>query len=130
MKLKILLLILVTLFFPSSQAFAEGYGGGYKYIDGGWIYTNSVIPLSAAKQKEGGFVNASNIELSRLKMGKSYKTNILGLVEIGDAGIKTAAKNGNITKIHYTEVNKHKVYIPLLFVPIYVDRLETVVYGE
>ena len=129
MKIKKLFIVLAFLFvIPPS--FAEGFGGGYKYYDGGFIYTNATLPLSAKKRNEENFVNVSNVNLSSLKQGKSSKTNILGLVEVGDAGIMAAAKNGGIEKIHYVETNKHKVYVPLLFIPIYVDKLETTVYGE
>lgn len=132
MRLRALISAFVLIFALNTCAYAEGYGRGYKYVDGGGIFTNSVIPLGAAKYKdsEDNFVNVSNIDLSRLKVGKSYKTNILKLIEIGDAGINAAAKNGHITKIHYVETKKNKVFIPLLFLPIHVDKVETVVYGE
>ncbi len=132
MKLRAIILTFALTFAINISVFAQGYGAGYKYVDGGGIFTNSVIPLGAAKYKdsEDNFVNVSNVDLSRLKVGKSYKTNILKLVEIGDAGIGAAAKNGNITKIHYVETKKNKVFIPLLFFPIHVDKVETVVYGE
>lgn len=129
MKIKKLFILLAFLF-ASTPCFAEGFGSGYRYYDGGFIYTNATLPLSAKKRNEENFVNISNINLSSLKQGKSSKTNILGLVEVGDAGIMAAAKNGGIEKIHYVETNKHKVYVPLLFIPIYVDKLETTVYGE
>ncbi len=128
MKLKILLMATLLLF--NTQAFAEGFGSGYNYTDGGLIYTNVTLPLSASKFKENNIVNVSNLNYSSLRQGKSSKINILKLVEIGDAGIMAAAKDGNIKKIHYVETKKQKVYVPLLFIPIYVDKLETTVYGE
>ena len=65
-----------------------------------------------------------------LKSGTSSRTNILGLVEIGNAGIYKAIKNGNIKKIHFVEYNIEKVYIPLVFIPIYFNTYVTTVYGE
>ena len=90
--------------------------------------TEETVRRDLEKLDKEGLV--SNVDLSRLKVGKSYKTNILKLIEIGDAGISAAAKNGHITKIHYVETKKNKVFIPLLFFPIHVDKVETVVYGE
>ena len=104
MKLKILLMATLLLF--NTQAFAEGFGSGYNYTDGGLIYTNVTLPLSASKFKENNIVNVSNLNYSSLRQGKSSKTNILKLVEIGDAGIMAAAKDCNIKKIHYVESKK------------------------
>ena len=54
MKIKKLFIVLAFLFvIPPS--FAEGFGGGYKYYDGGFIYTNATLPLSAKKRNEENF---------------------------------------------------------------------------
>lgn len=125
MRLRVLISAFVLIFALNTCVYAEGYGSGYKYVDGGGIFTNSVIPLGAAKYKdsEDNFVNVSNVDLSRLKVGKSYKTNILKLVEIGDAGIGAAAKNGNIKKISYIDVHEMTVFI-------FFKKITTTVYGE
>lgn len=118
----------------SNPAYCEGFG--YKYIDQGGIYTNATLPSSVAKEinlnSENGIVNVAdkNIDLSSLKKGVSSKANILGLIETGNAGIMAAARNGGISQILYSETKKTKVYIPLGFIPIYVDTLQTTVYGR
>ena len=47
-----------------------------------------------------------------------------------NAGIEKAAKQANITQIHYVDTTVSKVYIPLLFIPIYAKTTRTTVYGE
>ena len=65
----------------------------------------------------------------KLKKGVSYTDNFLGLMETGDGSIYKAAKNGNITKIHYIDKRTTKVYVPF-FIPVRVTRHLTIVYGE
>lgn len=65
----------------------------------------------------------------KLKKGVSYTDNFLGLIETGDGSIYKAAKNGNITKIHYIDKRTTKVYVPF-FIPVRVTRHLTIVYGE
>lgn len=123
-------------------AFASVGIGGYRYIEGGSFYNSVDIPLDAAKEgskeeiteSNDNIVNVSNEQLpefvKHLSVGESSKTNILGLIDIGDAGVYRAAKNGGIKKIHYVQVKKEKVYIPFIFIPIYFTKLVTNVYGE
>jgi len=94
------------------------------------LYQNIIIPFDVAKNVN--FNQSANLDTEKinLKKGTSSRTNVLGLVECGDAGILKAAKDGKITKIHYVEVNKEKLFIPLGFIPIYFDRYITNVYGE
>ena len=86
-----------------NPAFSEGFGagGGYAYVDGGGIYTNITLPSSVAKSVNFENIHqkhSKDINLSELRVGTSTTANILGLVQIGDAGIMAAAKNGNIKK--------------------------------
>ena len=69
-------------------------------------------------------------DLSKFKKGEAASHNFFNLIDIGNAGIDAAAKNGNIKKIHYVDTKVGKVYIPLFFIPIYVKETKTVVYGE
>jgi hypothetical protein len=96
------------------------------YYDKGAIFSGSTFPQSTA--------NAVNLpkqqNLQKLKTGYAAKTNFFGLVEIGDSGIDKAAKQANITQIHYVDTTVSKVYIPLLFIPIYAKTTRTTVYGE
>lgn len=96
------------------------------YYDKGAIFSGSTFPQSTA--------NAVNLpkqqKLQKLKTGYAAKTNFFGLVEIGDSGIDKAAKQANITQIHYVDTTVSKVYIPLLFIPIYAKTTRTTVYGE
>lgn len=133
MKNVCLFLFFCLVVFFQNPSFAEGYG--YKYFDNGGIYTNATLPKAVIKDvnnQKSNFVNVShsNIDLSKLKHGVSSRANVLGLVDVGDGGINKAALNGGITKIYHVDTQKVKVYIPLLFIPIYIDSIETHVYGE
>ena len=95
-----------------------------------------IIPASNKSVKKLQIIKTEDNQLitgpagKTLKSGTSSRTNILGLVEIGNAGINKAIKNGNITKIDFVEYNIEKVYIPLVFIPIYFNTYTTTVYGE
>ena len=121
---KIILLTFTCLFFNSLQANAS-LGWGYKYRDAGAIYAGTTIPQSVSRQTTSQRPNLNN-----LKSGESSARNILQLIEIGNASIDSAAKNGGITKIHYVDTQINKVYIPLVFLPIYTKEIKTIVYGE
>ena len=95
-------------------------------FDHGLIYSGSKFPQSVGKS-----INTPPPKnLEELKCGISTTSNILGLVETGNASIETAAKNGGITEIQYVDTKIRKVYIPILFIPIYVKETKTLVYGD
>ncbi len=98
--------------------------GGYKYFDLGGIYTNTTFPVDVSE------IQQDNIDLSKFKSGTATSHNILHLVDVGDSSIDMAAKKAGITKIHYVDSNTHKLFIPLVFIPIYVREQKTIVYGE
>lgn len=136
MKKIILSLCFCSLFLSSIEQ-AHAVGWGYRYIDGAGIYSDVVLPLDASKavnleNTDNDFVPVSNIDKSKteFKKGTSSRTNVLGLVEWGDAGIYKAAKDGKIKKIYYVEVNREKLYVPMGFIPVYFNRFITTVYGE
>lgn len=86
------------------------------------IYSGSTFVQSAAK------INANNASLvsgnlTKLKKGESATTNILGLVETGDASIAAAVKNGGISQISYIDVNEKMVFI-------FWRKVTITVYGE
>lgn len=95
------------------------------YFDYGIIYTNNSYPTDIAKN-----INNNSLQVEKLKQGEAVTHNILGLVEIGDRSIDRAAKNGGIKNIHYIDTQISKVYIPIIFIPIYVKQIKTIVYGE
>lgn len=95
-------------------------------FDHGLIYSGSKFPQSVAN----AINTAPPNNLSELKCGVSTASNILGLVETGNVSIEAAAKNGGITNIQYVDTKIKKVYIPLLFIPIYVKETKTLVYGN
>lgn len=117
--------ILLLCIVCSQSAHAIGINTS-AYYDKGAIFSGSTFPQSTA--------NAVNLpkqqKLQKLKTGYAAKTNFFGLVEIGDSGINKAAKQANITQIHYVDTTVSKVYIPLLFIPIYAKTTRTTVYGE
>lgn len=135
--LTVLFAFLLSSFLTNS---VQAVGAGYRYLDGGYFYSDVKIPLDAAKrinQNDSKNVvpvsyETKNTQVNKknLKFGEAMATNVLGLVEWGDASINQAAKNGKIKKIHYVEVNKEKLFVPLVFVPVYFSRYITVVYGE
>src|SRR5574344_354883 len=57
------------------------------------------------------------------KVGEASASSILGIVATGDASIATAAKNGNITKIHHVDVESTGI------LGIYATY-KVIVYGE
>jgi len=82
----------------------------------GLFYTNIDYPITAT--------GASNGQApSSLKSGIGKSMNILGLVETGDAGIREAASNGGIKKIHFIDVNEKSVFF-------FFRKITTTVYGE
>ena len=98
--------MLSFMFVLFSQTTADAFG---------LFYTNSTYPVTAT----GNEVK----DLSALKKGTSHSTNILFLVEVGDAGIDTAAKNADIKKISYIDVNERMVFI-------FWRKVTVNVYGE
>jgi len=130
-----IIILLSVLFFNIN--IANAFTNIDKYMDAGDIYTSTVspitIPVNTADESNSNNIHPvpdKKIDLSKLKRGEASKINILKLVEMGDSGIEKAAKNGNITKIHYVDSKKSKVYIPYFFFPIYAKATTTYVYGE
>lgn len=81
----------------------------------GFFYTDATYPITATGAKVQ--------DLSNLRRGQASATSVLFLVETGDAGIDTAARNGGITKISHIDVNETTV----LF---FFRKLTVTVYGE
>jgi len=81
----------------------------------GIFYTDATYPITATGAKVP--------DLSNLRKGQASATSVLFLVETGDAGIDTAARNGGITKISHIDVNEMTV----LF---FFRKLTVTVYGE
>ena len=103
------------------------WGWGYKYYDAGGFYAGTTFPQSVGKDI---YRSRESIDIHRLKKGEASSRNILKLIEVGNASITEAARNGRIKKIHYVDTQISKVYVPLLFLPIYAKETKTVVYGE
>ncbi len=130
MKKVILLLCIAIISIQSAYAYSDSRPYAFPYditknFDLGAIYTGSSFPIEVSKN-----LDKEKLSLENLKYGESTTNNILGLIETGDRGIRTAARNGGITKIHYVDCKVSKVYIPLFFIPIYVKQTKTIVYGE
>lgn len=127
-RMKYLSILLTTMFLTSNIAYATGINHA-QYYDKGLIYSGTTFPNSVAKSEN--IQNNTTIKnLKDLKSGESTSNNILNIVETGDASIDAAAKNGNIKKIYYVDQKIDKMYIPILFIPIYVKQKKTIVYGE
>ncbi len=152
MKKIFFILSFFTLFLLNISANALGI---IRFTPTAYIYSGINFPLDVAKaggfsnRKEKEIISVSNKNVKKsqitkteqkqiiigsaekdIKSGISTRTNILGLVETGDAGICKAAKNGHISKIHYVDYKIEEIYIPLGFIPIYFNTYITTVYGE
>ena len=118
--MKRIILIICVLLFNFAPAHATS---GYRFYEAGSLYTNAHYPQSAAKD-----INTVDWEeLAKLKKGTASAKNIMRIAEFGDASIHKAAKDGNITKIHYVDTKVDKVWIPSFF---FIREVRTVVYGE
>lgn len=81
----------------------------------GLFYTDATYPVTATGVKTEN--------LSAMKKGTASTTNILFLVEVGDASIDTAAKNGGISKISHIDIQEKSVFI-------FWRGVKVTVYGE
>lgn len=122
---KFVFLLFLILLIPS-KTYAIGVDAS-QYFDLGEIYSGSKYPQSVANNIEN---IEQQIDISRLKQGTASSRNFFGLVEVGDSSINKAAKEANITKIHYVDISLNKVYIPYFIIPIYARQKTTIVYGE
>lgn len=123
--MKNLFVLLFIILFTSLPTNAIGIDNS-KYFDNGLVYSGSSYPQDVAKDVN----NIEKINSKNLKRGESKSRNYFGLVEVGDASIITATKNGNIKRVHYVDNKINKVYIPYILLPIYVKEKTTIVYGE
>lgn len=125
-KTKKLLLLTAAILLGVNASGAVGLNNSL-YYDKGAFYTNTSFPQSVALAENA---RPTDEELKKLKKGIVNTGNIFMLIEAGDAGIMAAAKKAGITKIHYVDTRVSKIYVPLLFIPIYIKNKETIVYGE
>ena len=79
------------------------------------FYTDATYPVTAT--------GVEVKDLTGLKRGQASASSILFLVEVGDAGVDTAARNGGISKISHIDVNE----VSVLF---FFRKLTVTVYGE
>jgi len=86
-------------------------GGCSTYQPNGGIVTSIKGPITAADGP-----------MKYSKTGRATANTILGIVATGDYSIKTAAQNGNITKIKYVDVE--------VFSVLGCGTYTTIVYGD
>lgn len=123
--MKKIVLTLFAVLLSANITHARGLDPSSNF-DHGLLYSGSKFPQSVGKS-----INTPPPKnLSELRCGISTASNTLGLVETGDASNEAAAKNGGITNIQYVDTKIGKVYIPLLFIPVYVKETKTLVYGD
>ncbi|MDD3150945.1 MAG: TRL-like family protein [Candidatus Gastranaerophilales bacterium] len=82
----------------------------------GLFYTKATYPITATGVK-------STKPVSELKRGTGKTMNILWFVETGDAGIKEAAEDANIRRIHFIDIEEETIFF-------FFRKLTTTVYGE
>ena len=98
---------LFILFTINHCANAEAFNST-NYSDIGVFYSNTTFPQSVVKRNENTTLPD---DLSKFKKGEAASHNFFNLIDIGNAGIDAAAKNGNIKKtleINYKEPNALK----------------------
>ncbi len=122
---KFLFLIFIIILIPL-QTHAIGVNVE-NYFDHGGIYSGSNFPQSVANNPED---ITPQKDMQNLKRGTASSRNFFGLVEVGDSSINKAAKESNVTKIHYVDTSLNKVYIPYFIIPFYIKEKTTTVYGE
>jgi len=81
----------------------------------GLFYTNATYPIAVTGAKVQ--------DPTMLKKGTGSTTNVLWIVEIGDAGIDEIAKKAGIKRITHVDVNEKSVFI-------FWRGLTVTVYGE
>ncbi|MBL7035686.1 MAG: TRL-like protein family [SAR324 cluster bacterium] len=89
-------------------------GCAYQSPVPGAFYTGTTFPSGDKVKLDGKTAN---------KQGKSTCTSIFALVAFGDCSIKSAMKDGGITKIHHVDSSSMNVLY-------FFFRYETIVYGE
>ena len=89
-------------------------GCAYQSPVPGAIFTGTTFPAGDKVNLDGETAN---------KQGKSTCTSIFALVAFGDCSIKSAMKDGGITKIHHVDSSSMNVLY-------FFFKYETIVYGE
>lgn len=82
----------------------------------GLFYTNATYPVLATGVKTDKAIEC-------LKCGSASALSVLFLVELGDAGLKEAARCGDIKQVYFVDVNEKSVFF-------FFRKLTTTVYGE
>lgn len=132
--------------FSGQKAQAESpFSFGFHHRISGFVYTDTKVPEFLPKEEHlkpiptNKFVNVaytknndddededSGRTKTGLKKGEANSINVMGLVEMGNAGIYTAAKNGEISKIYFVDSKKERLWAYYFF----YEKLTTIVYGE
>lgn len=79
--------------------YLTGCGAHAKSPLTGFLYSDVTVPVPSSIDNN----------VKPLKSGTAFAQSILGWVAIGDASIRTAARNGGITKIHHVEQHSQSV---------------------
>lgn len=82
----------------------------------GLFYTDATYPVAATGIK-------GTKDITCLKQGRASATSILFVVEVGDAGLGAAAKEGCIKQVYYVDVHVKSVFV-------FFRKTTTTVYGE
>ena len=79
-----------------------------------FIYADHTVPLDT---------NFHNTQIGGLRQGEASVQNILGLISFGDAGVREAAEDGEISRIHHADYR----FVNILGI---WSKYTTIVYGE
>jgi len=96
----------------------------------GTFYTETTLPQSLPTAQYNKGAKPETIDIKTSKNSTSWKLNVLGLVDIGNAGIYEAARKGRMKTIYYVDLKKERVWIPVGWIPVCFNRYITTVYGE
>ena len=81
----------------------------------GLFYTNVTYPVTATGAKVE--------DLGKLKKGSASANNILYIVEVGDASIDKASRDGGIKRISHVDIQEKSVFV-------FWKGMKVTVYGE
>lgn len=97
--LSVSLLLFVATLLSGCAGVSGGAFGGATPVSG-WAFTGVTVPSQRLHAP-------LDTEVTPKRVGKASAYNVLGLVGVGDASVKTAMEDGNITKIHHVD---HQIF--------------------
>jgi len=92
------------------------------FVSVGCTAPNAPVMAGLVIDQKGPVSSGENFDMDSMRTGRAQAQGVI-LVGFGDASVETAARNGQITRIHHVDSNS------LCVLGIY-SKYETIVYGE